>query len=176
MHIIHAGTVDKLINWSAGTPYMRDVRQHLLLMRTFTLIISLTFVSAHAAGQNSIPQSVTSLVNQSIIRVGHRPPSFTVDKRILKRVKGHKREYSEYFLEQLPDTSKTIVAHLLLVKMWGDSVSVGERAFVNEDNGQSGFEFSMNGLKFRKYLSGKYLVDIESMKNVRNKWIEILDK
>ena len=142
-------------------------------MKIFALI-SLVLVYGHVTGQNSIPESITLLDNQSIIRVGHRLPTFTVDKRILKKIRGHKRKYSKYFLEQLSDTSKTIVAHLLLVKMWGDSVSVGERTFINGDNGQSGFYFSMNGLKFRKYLSGRYLVDAESMTNIRNKWIEIL--
>ncbi|MBI3221217.1 MAG: hypothetical protein HYZ44_17035 [Bacteroidetes bacterium] len=145
-------------------------------MKIHVITFSLTLGYSISMGQDSIPLDIVKLSNHSIHRIGHRPPNFSVDEKVLKTIRGNRKKYSNYFLDQLPDTSKTIVAHLLLVKMYRDTVSVGEKTFINEGNLQSGFDFSMNGLKFRKYLTGKYLVDIESMRKVRDKWLAIVTK
>lgn len=108
------------------------------------------------------------------MRTGHRNIGFTVDDKILIKVKTHKKTYTKYLFNELQDTSKTIVAHLLLLKMTGDTISTGERVYFDSLVGRYGFTYSLSGLRFRKYLNGKYEVDANTVPEIRKKWIEVL--
>lgn len=121
-----------------------------------------------------IDKGILTLDNYSIRRTGHRNIGFTVDDKILSNIKKHKKTYIKYFFNELQDTSKTIVAHLLLLKLTGDTMSTEERVYLDSVAERYGFTYSLSGLRFRKYLNGKYEVDVNTIHDIRNRWIEIL--
>jgi hypothetical protein len=143
-------------------------------MRLSVLILLAMFLPSLSVGQHKIDPSIAALDNYSISRTGHKNVGFKVDDRILKRVRRHKSRYSKYLYEQLQDTSKTIVAHLLLTNITWDTLSVLEKGFTNDETGRPGFYYELSGLAFKKYFNGRYVVDVNSMRDIRNKWIEIL--
>lgn len=143
-------------------------------MRLIGLLIYVLLSSGLAYGQSKIDKDILALDNYSIRRTGHRNVGFTVDDKILGKVKRHRKTYTKYFFNELKDTTKTIVAHLLLLKMTGDTISTGERVYLDSLSGRYGFTYSLSGLRFRKYLNGKYEVDVNTVHDIRNRWIEVL--
>ena len=143
-------------------------------MRRLRLIIFALLLSEFSFGQDRIHPDVIALNNHSIRRTGHKNVGFTVDDKILDKVKSHRKRYTKYLFNELQDASKTVVAHLLLLKVTGDTMSTGERVFIDSLAEQYGFTYSLSGLRFRKYLNGKYEVDIDTVDDIRNRWIEVL--
>jgi hypothetical protein len=143
-------------------------------MKLIILPIFVSLSSGLAYGQNKIDKDILAVDNYSIRRTGHKNVGFTVDDKILAKVKRHKKTYTKYFFGELQDTTKTIVAHLLLLKMTGDTMSTGERVYLDSLAGRYGFTYTLSGLRFRKYLNGKYEVDFNTVHDVRNRWIEVL--
>jgi len=127
-----------------------------------------------ASGQNRIHPNIAALDNDSIRRTEHLGLGFELRDDVLRKVKRHKERYSKYFFDQLEDTSKTIVAHFLLLVMTGDTLSILDKPFLNDESGRSGIKYRLSGLEFTKYLNGKYVVDTESIPGIRNRWIEVL--
>ena len=143
-------------------------------MRQLILAIVLLLLSGLSFGQSGIHPDIVALNNYSIRRTGHKNVGFSVDEKILKEIRNHKKRYIKYLFRELPDTSKTIVAHLLLLKVTGDTMAVREGVFIDSLAGKYGFDYYLSGLKFRQYLNRKYEVDTKSVNDIRNRWIEVL--
>jgi hypothetical protein len=142
-------------------------------MRLSAIIWFVLLLFKTSFGQNRIHADIAALNNSSIRRTGHKNIGFTVDDKVLKIVKRHKKRYTQYLFTELKDTSKTIVAHLLLLKVTGDTMSVGETVYA--DPSINYFDYSISGLKFKGYIyTRRYEVDVKTVDDIRNRWIEVL--
>lgn len=140
------------------------------------------FLTLGLCAQSNVPAQLKGVKNKSIQREGHRPAQFSISEQLMKKVRRHRSNCARYLFSQLSDTSRAISAHFILSKLMTDSMSVTEQGFVNDDykdvglvRDSSGFMYVINGLEFRKYLSGRYVIDTTSLNDIRNKWQKVLE-
>ncbi len=136
--------------------------------------MSILLMPSISKGQNGIHEDILKLDNKTIQRTHERIIGFEIEKHLLRKIKHKKRKYTNYFFEQLKDTTKAIAAHLVLIRLYGDTLSISEKVILSKNREPLGLEYNMNGLLFRQNMQRQYFIDLKSLIKTRELWRQVL--